>query len=70
MQGGQNMTIDMDARWLRVADLAAHYEVGTETVRRWAREGRIPAVRIGREIRFKPDDVRDFEANLERIEAK
>lgn len=67
MQGGLNMAIDMEATWLRVGELAEHYQVGPEAIRRWVRDGKLRAVRIGREWRIRPEWVTEFEAALERI---
>lgn len=39
-------------------------KVQPETVERWAREGRISCVRIGRLLRFRPSDLQmDFDRN-------
>jgi excisionase family DNA binding protein len=45
-------------RWLRSKELAGFLGVQPDTVRRWARAGMIPAVRISRRVmRFEPDQV-------------
>jgi excisionase family DNA binding protein len=43
---------------LSVAEVAERFQVSEETVRRWARTGRIPTAGTpGREIRFDPDII-------------
>lgn len=44
-------TVEEAAEWLQLDE---------ETVRRWARAGRLPARKLGREWRFAPADVRAF----------
>ncbi len=40
------------------ADLAARLGVSPDTIRRWAREGRIPAIRVSRKVvRYQLDRV-------------
>ena len=39
-------------RWGTAAEAAAEWHVNSDTVRRWAREGRVPARRIGRKYEF------------------
>jgi excisionase family DNA binding protein len=42
---------------LTVQEVAALLRTSPRTVRRWANEGRLRAVRIGRSIRFRADDL-------------
>jgi excisionase family DNA binding protein len=43
---------------LSVAEVAERFQVTEETVRRWARTGRIPTAGTpGRELRFHPDTI-------------
>lgn len=43
---------------LRVQDVSAKLDVTEDTVRRWARDGKIPCVRIGvRVLRFRESDL-------------
>ncbi len=44
--------------FLNAADLAGILGVCRETVRRMARDGRIPSVRVGKSVRFDLDAVR------------
>lgn len=43
--------------------VAARVNAGESTIRRWAREGKIPVVRLGRRLRFDPRDVEQFIAD-------
>ena len=44
------ITVDM-------AEMAGILGVHAKTLARWAREGRIPCIRIGRVVRFRPAEV-------------
>ena len=45
-------------RAIRAADMAALLDVSTESLKRWAREGRIPCIRATqRSLRFLPTAV-------------
>lgn len=49
-----------------VLDVAAKYGVHPETVRRWAREKRIPAQKIGNMIFISPEDLENLITKKER----
>ncbi|WP_321974217.1 helix-turn-helix domain-containing protein [Paratractidigestivibacter sp.] len=38
-------------------EVAERYGVGTVTVRRWARSGKVPSVKVGKRFYFKIEDV-------------
>lgn len=42
---------------LTVSEVAHQLKVNPETVRRWAREGKVPAQRIGNMLFFTAEDV-------------
>lgn len=48
--------------WIRTPEAAKYLGVHVETVRRWAREGVIPAAKLGNRggFRFKRDDLDRF----------
>jgi excisionase family DNA binding protein len=48
--------------WLTVRDVAARLKVQEETVRRWVREGELPALALGRKagFRIRPADLEIF----------
>ncbi len=48
--------------WLRTPEAAAYLGVHIETMRRWAREGVIPAAKLGNRggFRFKREDLDRF----------
>jgi len=50
-------------------EAASLLRVSLTSVRRWRREGRGPVYRkIGRSVRYRPDDLADFIATSRRIE--
>lgn len=56
------MTMSETTAWLRTPEAAKYLGVHEETVRRWAREGAIPAAKLGNRggFRFKRDDLDRF----------
>jgi excisionase family DNA binding protein len=48
--------------WLRTPEAAKYLGVHEETIRRWAREGTIPAAKLGNRggFRFKREDLDRF----------
>ena len=48
--------------WLTVRDVAALLKVREETVRRWVREGELPALALGKKagFRIRPADLEVF----------
>ena len=58
-----------DTTWLRTPEAAKYLGVHEETIRRWAREGVIPAAKLGNRggFRFKREDLDNF---LERRRAR
>ena len=54
-------------RMYTVKDLAAKFNVNPQTVWKWAREGRITVIKVGRLIRIPEASVYEFETrNTER----
>jgi excisionase family DNA binding protein len=51
-----------DTTWLRTPEAAKYLGVHEETVRRWVREGEIPAAKLGNRggFRFKRGDLDRF----------
>lgn len=45
---------------MRARDVADVLGLPVTTVYAHARDGRLPAIRIGRRVRFEPDAIRDF----------
>ena len=54
------MTRESPPEALSVLEIAAEYGIHPETVRRWAREGRIPAQKVGNMIFVRPSDVEEL----------
>ncbi|MEN6624311.1 MAG: helix-turn-helix domain-containing protein [Smithella sp.] len=48
-------------QYLTCVDIAKKYNVKKITVWQWIREKKLPAIRIGREYRIRPQDIKDFE---------
>jgi excisionase family DNA binding protein len=55
------------ARLLTADDLAARWSVTVKQVYRLAREGDLPAVKVGRYYRFRLSSVQDWEARQEGV---
>lgn len=45
---------------LGVSDVASHLGVGTVTVYRWCREGRLPCLKVGKSWRVRRESLEDF----------
>ena len=54
--------MEKESEWLRTPEAARYLGVHEETMRRWAREGVIPAVKLGNRggFRFKREDLDRF----------
>lgn len=50
----------MQKRLLTPKDVAELLQISVRTLERWVAEGKLPAIRLGRLIRFDPDDIRKF----------
>jgi excisionase family DNA binding protein len=55
-----------DRQLLTVPEVAARFQVTSQTIRNWVDHGTLPAVRVGRAFRIRPEDV---EALLDRASA-
>ena len=50
--------------WLTPLQVAKHLAISRDTLYRWVRTGKIPAIRIGWTIRFDPAEIERFKAKL------
>lgn len=50
----------MTAKLLKVRDAAALLNVSVFTLYTWARSGKLPVVKLGKALRFRPDDLASF----------
>jgi excisionase family DNA binding protein len=50
----------MTTQWLSVEDIANDLGVKIDTVRGWIREKKLPAYKIGRDYKIKPEDYKKF----------
>lgn len=50
----------IDNRWLTTKEVAEILQLNEQTVRRYAREGKIRHVRLGRHIRIRPLALEEF----------
>jgi excisionase family DNA binding protein len=48
--------IELQPLWT-VRDVASAYQLAESTVRRLAHEGKLPAVKVGGSVRFRPGDL-------------
>ncbi len=55
-----------EPEFLSVNDVATRLGLSSETIRRWAGEGRLPAIRVGRQWRFYPHELDRFLARAVR----
>ena len=46
-----------EERWLNVNDVAVRLGIKPRTVALWARQGRLPAYKVGRYLRFKWEEI-------------
>jgi excisionase family DNA binding protein len=56
---------DKSTRLLRDKDVAAQFNASLRTVIDWRRAGKLPFIRIGRSIRYRPESIA---AVLEKLE--
>ena len=52
---------DLPERLLSVKDLAARWQVSTRTIKRMMDSGQIHFMRVGKQIRFRLDDILAYE---------
>lgn len=52
---------------LNCSQVAARYGVKLDTVRKWVRVKLLPAIKIGKEYRFRPSDLKDFEDKIRTV---
>jgi excisionase family DNA binding protein len=62
--------MDQQREWMRTPEAAKYLGVHVETMRRWAREGTIPAAKLGNRggFRFKREDLDRFLQTRTRFE--
>jgi excisionase family DNA binding protein len=46
--------------YLTVADVAKQLQISEDTVRRWIKSGKLPALKIGKEWRVDPEELKAF----------
>lgn len=49
--------LNASERWLNVNDVAARLGIKPRTASLWARQGRLPAYRVGRYLRFRWEEI-------------
>ena len=62
MREGSNTMLSGNSRLLTPEEAATYLSLHVETVRKMARQRRIPCSKIGRYWRFRPADLDDFMA--------
>lgn len=51
------MNLEITDRWLSVQEIAQYLGISKETVYRWLDKGKIPAHKIGKQWKFKTDQI-------------
>ena len=51
----------MTENLLTVQEVAEHLRLHPVTVYKWVKKGRIPSIRLGYCVRFRPSDIRELE---------
>ena len=46
---------------MTVHEVAEHLHLSPMTIYKWVEKGRIPVIRLGYCLRFRPTDIREFE---------
>jgi excisionase family DNA binding protein len=58
----RSKTVNGTRQWLTSQEASEYLQIHQETIRRWAREGLIPSVKLGNRggFRFKREDLEQF----------
>lgn len=51
------MSVTWDDEYLTVNEVAEHLKLNPQTLRNWIDQGRLPAIRIGRRVRIRREDL-------------
>jgi excisionase family DNA binding protein len=62
-------TFSSSQKLLSVRDVAKHFSVNGQTVRKWVRAGELKTLRFGGSIRIRTEDLQDFITANERQRA-
>lgn len=54
------MHLDITNRWLSVLEIAQYLGVSKETIYRWLDVNRIPALKVGKQWKFKVNEVDEW----------
>ena len=57
----------MDKPYLSIQEVAKRFRVNTTTVYRLAKQGRLPAFKVGNQWRFSEDRLKEWIADRERV---
>ena len=60
----ENMTNNTAEKFLKMQDIAARLNVSRATIYRLIKAGKIPAVRVGKNYRVRPDDLEKYIADM------
>ena len=55
-----NQPIKPPERLLNIPEIANFCNVSEKTIRRWIQTGKMPAARLGNQLRIRPRDLDDF----------
>jgi excisionase family DNA binding protein len=45
---------------MTVQEVAEHLNLSSHTIYKWVEKGRIPVIRLGYALRFRPSDIKEF----------
>lgn len=51
------MTVETDDSMMTIAEVRSRLRVSASTIRRLVREEKLPAYRVGAQLRFKPEEI-------------
>ena len=49
-----------DTHLLTVEDVSKRLQIKPDTIRRWIRSGKLPAIELGGRLRIDPNDLQEF----------
>ena len=60
------MTVETDDSMMTIAEVRSRLRVSASTIRRLVREEKLPAYRVGAQLRLKPEEIAAY-INVQRV---